>query len=92
MAEKSDRRDRAETVGAGFGGLAAAKRLAGQPLDVTIVRPACGRPEAIMLAQLLSATTIFTKGSFGRRSHGAASQLQRRVAERTGQTRLIMKT
>ena len=37
MVEKSARRDRVVIVGAGFGGLAAAKRLASQPLDVTII-------------------------------------------------------
>jgi cation diffusion facilitator CzcD-associated flavoprotein CzcO len=38
MTEKLTRRPRVLIVGAGFGGLAAAKRLAGQPVDVTINR------------------------------------------------------
>jgi NADH:ubiquinone reductase (H+-translocating) len=37
MPEKCARRARVVIVGAGFGGLAAAKRLAGQPVDVTII-------------------------------------------------------
>jgi NADH dehydrogenase len=37
MTEKPTRRPRVLIVGAGFGGLAAAKRLAGQPVDVTII-------------------------------------------------------
>ena len=37
MPQKSARRARVVIVGAGFGGLAAAKRLAGQPVDVTII-------------------------------------------------------
>jgi NADH:ubiquinone reductase (H+-translocating) len=37
MREKSTRRARVVIVGAGFGGLAAAKRLAGVPVDVTLV-------------------------------------------------------
>ena len=37
MTEKPARRPRVLIVGAGFGGLAAAKRLAGQPVDVTII-------------------------------------------------------
>lgn len=37
MVEKSARRARVVIVGAGFGGLAAAERLASQPLDVTII-------------------------------------------------------
>jgi NADH:ubiquinone reductase (H+-translocating) len=37
IPEKSARRTRVVIVGAGFGGLAAAKRLAGQAVDVTIV-------------------------------------------------------
>jgi NADH dehydrogenase len=37
MPEKSPRRAHVVIVGAGFGGLAAARRLAGQPVDVTII-------------------------------------------------------
>jgi NADH dehydrogenase len=37
MPEKSARRAHVVIVGAGFGGLAAARRLAGQPVDVTII-------------------------------------------------------
>src|SRR6516162_9896611 len=37
MTENPTRRPRVLIVGAGFGGLAAAKRLAGQPVDVTII-------------------------------------------------------
>ena len=37
MTEKPSHRPRVLIVGAGFGGLAAAKRLAGQPVDVTII-------------------------------------------------------
>ena len=37
LPEKSARRARVVIVGAGFGGLTAAKRLAGQPVDVTII-------------------------------------------------------
>src|SRR5262252_6294594 len=37
MLEKSARRGHVVIVGAGFGGLAAARRLAGQPVDVTII-------------------------------------------------------
>ena len=37
MTEKPTRRPRVLIVGAGFGGLAAAKRLFGQPVDVTII-------------------------------------------------------
>lgn len=37
MLENRDRRLRVVIVGAGFGGLAAAKRLAGQPVDVTLI-------------------------------------------------------
>src|SRR6516164_3246353 len=37
MTEKPTHRPRVLIVGAGFGGLAAAKRLAGQPVDVTII-------------------------------------------------------
>jgi NADH:ubiquinone reductase (H+-translocating) len=37
MPEKRARRAHVVIVGAGFGGLAAAKRLAGQPVDVTII-------------------------------------------------------
>lgn len=37
MPEKSARRAHVVIVGAGFGGLAAAKRLAGQPVDVTLI-------------------------------------------------------
>jgi NADH:ubiquinone reductase (H+-translocating) len=37
ILQKSARRARVVIVGAGFGGLAAAKRLAGQPVDVTII-------------------------------------------------------
>ena len=37
MPEKSARRAHVVIVGAGFGGLAAARRLAGQPVDVTMI-------------------------------------------------------
>src|SRR5215471_1172139 len=37
MLEKSARRAHVVIVGAGFGGLAAARRLAGQPIDVTMI-------------------------------------------------------
>jgi len=37
MARKASRRPHVVIVGAGFGGLMAAKRLAGQPVDVTLV-------------------------------------------------------
>ena len=37
MTENPTRRPRVLIVGAGFGGLAAARRLAGQPVDVTII-------------------------------------------------------
>ena len=37
MPEKSARRAHVVIVGAGFGGLAAARRLAGRPVDVTII-------------------------------------------------------
>ncbi len=37
IAENLSLRPRVVIVGAGFGGLAAAKRLANQPLDVTLI-------------------------------------------------------
>jgi NADH:ubiquinone reductase (H+-translocating) len=37
MSEESGRRPRVVIVGAGFGGLAAARRLADQPIDVTVI-------------------------------------------------------
>lgn len=37
MADKAQRRSHVVIVGAGFGGLTAAKRLAGQPVDVTLI-------------------------------------------------------
>jgi len=37
MARKSERRPHVAIIGAGFGGLTAAKRLAGQPVDVTLI-------------------------------------------------------
>jgi NADH dehydrogenase len=37
LAENLSLRPRVVIVGAGFGGLAAAKRLANQPLDVTVI-------------------------------------------------------